>query len=164
MYKYTREITKQVSIRRLEQEIPAENVLADYDSLQRKANDFTFCFTTELDSSGEAKLDEVISQHNGAPTLRESLITQYKKRIKDGNDYAIGFTADLMIGIMNETYTDVEVFLVETHLKGLDQALKGGHWLSAQAANAALPLAGIYDQAMKDKIQGDIDQYVTDNY
>lgn len=96
--------------------------------------------------------------------IKELYIRQYKYRINDGKEYVLGFTTDRYVDTLNGTYTDAEVFALESHIKDLYDQLNNGWWLTAKNTNTNLSLSGIYDQAMKDEIQGVIDTYVTDNY
>ncbi len=96
--------------------------------------------------------------------LKSLFIGKYKQREIDGIDYFEEFRADLYLDILNGTYTDTEVFALETHLNELQLSVITGSWLTAKNKNTSLALSGIYDQAMKDEIQADIDTYVNDNY
>ena len=89
---------------------------------------------------------------------------QYGYRISDGKEYVLDFTADRYIDTLNGTYTEAEVFALESHIKDLYDQLNNGWWLTAKNTNTNLSLSGIYNQAMKDEIQGVIDNYVTNNY
>lgn len=96
--------------------------------------------------------------------IKQLYLTQYSYRIDDGNSYVKDFTADRYIDVINETYSEVEVFALESHIKDLYSALTNGWWLTAQNINQNLILDGIYDAAMKSSIQSSIDTYVSDNY
>ena len=89
---------------------------------------------------------------------------QYGYRISDGKEYVLDFTADRYLDVLDGTYTEAEVFALESHIKNLYDELNNGWWLTAQNTNSSLSLSGIYNQAMKDSIQGIIDDYVTNNY
>ena len=99
-----------------------------------------------------------------AAEIKRLYLVQYSYRMNDGKDYVVSFTTDRYIDILNGTYTEVEVFALEDHIKDLYSDLNNGWWLSAQNTNSGLSLSGIYDQTMKDEIQGIIDTYVTNNY
>ena len=92
------------------------------------------------------------------------VIEKYKQREIDGIDYFEGFRADLYLDILNGTYTNTEVFALETHLNSLQLLVITGSWLTAQNKNTNLSLSGIYDQIMKDEIQSYIDSYINSNY
>ena len=96
--------------------------------------------------------------------IRTLYIGQYGQRISDGQQYVLDFTADRYIDTLNGTYTEAEVFALESHIKDLYSELNNGWWLTAQNTNSSLSLSGIYNQAMKDSIQGIIDDYVTEHY
>lgn len=89
---------------------------------------------------------------------------RYNKLSDDGADYYNGFRSQIYLDILNGDITDVEAFLLEAHVKELADNLNTGNWLTAQNTNTNLSLSGIYDQVMKDKLQADIDAYVTENY
>lgn len=99
-----------------------------------------------------------------ASEIKTLYIGKYGQRIDDGQEYVLDFTADKYIDVLNGVYTDVEVFALESHIKDLYGELNNGWWLTAQNTNSSLSLSGIYNQAMKDSIQGIIDDYVTNNY
>jgi len=96
--------------------------------------------------------------------IKQLYLTQYSYRISDGSDYVKDFTADRYIDVINEVYTEAEVFALESHIKDLYSALSNGWWLTAQNINQNLTLDGIYDDAMKSIIQSSIDTYVSNNY
>ena len=96
--------------------------------------------------------------------LRDLYIMQYRQRETDGKEWFEQFRADLMMDIIVGTYTPTEVFLLEQHLKSLTENITAGSWLTAQNVSTNLTLSGIYDQGMKDEIQGVIDTYITNNY
>jgi len=96
--------------------------------------------------------------------LRELYIMQYHQRESDGRNWFEQFRADLMMDIITGTYTPTEIFLLEQHLKTLSENIIAGSWLTAQNVSTNLALSGIYDQGMKDEIQGVIDTYITNNY
>lgn len=96
--------------------------------------------------------------------LRKCYMAKYAERELDGSNWFEEFRADLMMDIISTTYTPTEVFLLEQHLHALVVQLLEGSWMTAQNTSTNLTLSGIYDQAMKDEIQGVIDTYVTNNY
>ena len=96
--------------------------------------------------------------------IKQECLTQYSYRIDDGTAYIKSFTADRYIDVLNGVYTEVEAFALEAHIKDLYSALGNGWWLTAQNINQNLIIDGIYDQAMKDEIQLEIDTYVSNNY
>lgn len=99
-----------------------------------------------------------------AGELKQLYISKYLEREQDGKNWFEEFRADLMMKIIDTTYTESEVFLLEQHLKELSSEIIAGSWLTAQNTSTNLSLSGIYDQIMKDEIQGVIDTYVTNNY
>ena len=96
--------------------------------------------------------------------LKRLYIGLYKQREIDGLNYFEDFRADLIMKIMAGTYTNLEVFALETHIKYLQDEIILGNWLTSQNINLNLSLSGIYDQVMKDEIQNYIDTYITNNY
>ncbi len=104
------------------------------------------------------------SEITDAQKIKELYLIQYGYRINDGKEWVLDFTADRYIDVLNSTYTEAEVFALESHIKDLYDQLNNGWWLTAQNTNSSLSLSGIYNQAMKDSIQGIIDDYVTNNY
>ena len=96
--------------------------------------------------------------------IKRLYIRQYKKRKREGIDFVLDFTANRYIDVLDSTYTEAEVFALESHLKDLYDQLNNGWWLTAQNTNFSLSLSGIYDQAMKDEIQATFDTYIADNY
>ena len=96
--------------------------------------------------------------------LKRLYIGLYKDRQIDGTNYFEDFRADLIMKIIDETYTSLEVFSLENHVKYLQDEIILGNWLTAQNINTNLSLSGIYDQIMKDEIQNYIDDYVLNNY
>jgi len=96
--------------------------------------------------------------------LKRLYIGLYKQREIDGLNYFDDFRASIMMDIIAGTYTETEVFNLETHIKNLQDEVILGNWLTAQNTNNNLALSGIYDQAMKDEIQTYIDDYVQNNY
>jgi len=99
-----------------------------------------------------------------ADEIKRLYLIQYSYRITDGQQYVLDFTADRYIDTLNGTYTEAEVFALESHIKDLYSELNNGWWLTAQNTNSSLSLSGIYDQTMKDEIQAILDDYVTNNY
>lgn len=98
------------------------------------------------------------------PQLKRLYQIQYGYRISDGKEYVLDFTSDRYLDVINGTYTEAEVFALESHIKDLYDQLNNGWWLTAQNTNSSLSLSGIYDQTMKDTIQTIINDYVTNNY
>lgn len=96
--------------------------------------------------------------------IKSLYILEYLKRKVDGEAFIIDFTADLYIDVLNATYTEAEVFALESHIASIYSDLSNGWWLTAQNANQNLSLEGIYTQIMKDDIQSILDNYVNDNY
>jgi len=96
--------------------------------------------------------------------LKDCYIKLYRKRAGDGVAWFEEFRADLMMKILDSTYTPAEVFLLEQHLEHLTANVIGGNWLTAQYFAAALPLSGIFDQTMKDEIEAVIAAYIAENY
>lgn len=96
--------------------------------------------------------------------INEQYCKLYRKREDDGIDYYAQFRVSLVRSIEDATYTAAEVFTLEAHIKDLADMFRTGNWLTAQSHNSSLALSGIYDQAMKDQLQADIDAYVSANY
>jgi hypothetical protein len=96
--------------------------------------------------------------------IKRLYVIEYNKRKADGIQFVIDFTADLYIDVLSATYTESEVFALETHIGEIYADLNNGWWLTAQNANQNLTLSGIYDQTMKDEIQTILDDYVNNNY
>jgi len=96
--------------------------------------------------------------------LKRLYIGLYKQRQIDGTNYFEDFRADLIMKIIDGTYTSLEVFSLENHIKYLQDEIILGNWLTSQNINTNLSLSGIYDQIMKDEIQNYIDDYVLNNY
>ena len=96
--------------------------------------------------------------------LHRLYLLKYAKAEIDGSAYYNKFRADLYLEIINGTRTAAEGFALESHLVELKAEIIGGNWLTAQNISQNLTLSGVYDQALKDEIQAEIDQYVTDNY
>jgi hypothetical protein len=99
-----------------------------------------------------------------AQELRKQYIFKYRSREEDGINWFEEFRADLMMDIIAGTYTGVQVFALELHLKRLIANVREGSWLTAQNISTNLALDGIYDQTMKNAIQAVLDAYVTNNY
>ena len=104
------------------------------------------------------------TQITNSEELKRLYIGLYNQRGQDGVDYFDDFRASIMMDIIAGTYTEIEVFNLETHIKNLQDEVILGNWLTAQNTNSNLALSGIYDQAMKDEIQTYIDDYVLNNY
>ena len=104
------------------------------------------------------------TQITNSEELKRLYIGLYNQRAQDGVDYFDDFRASVMMDIIAGTYTEIEVFNLETHIKYLQDEVILGNWLTAQNTNSNLALSGIYDQAMKDEIQTYIDDYVSNNY
>lgn len=96
--------------------------------------------------------------------LRRLYQIQYGYRINDGKQYVLDFTTDRYLDILNGTYTEAEVFALESHIASLYEDLNNGWWLTAQNTNSNLTLSGIYTQVMKDEIQAVLNEYVNNNY
>jgi len=99
-----------------------------------------------------------------ADEIKRLYILQYSERKADGQQFVVDFTADLYIDVLGGTYTEAEVFALESHIGSIYADLNNGWWLTAQNANQNLTLSGIYTQTMKDDIQSILDNYVNDNY
>jgi len=104
------------------------------------------------------------SEITDAEEIKRLYVLEYNKRKTDGQQFVIDFTADLYIDVLSGTYTETEVFLLETHIGEIYSDLNNGWWLTAQNASQSLALSGIYTQTMKDEIQAILDNYVNDNY
>ena len=96
--------------------------------------------------------------------IKSLYLKQYQTRISDGQTCAQNFIVELYIQVINGTYSEQEAFDVELHTKNLYLDINSGWWLTAQNTNLNLPLSGIYDQVLKDEIQGLIDNYIQNNY
>ena len=107
--------------------------------------------------------------------LGYSLITDYEERLtlhsnryknneNEGVDYFHIFQAKMYINIVDGIYTALEVIQLQSYLKTLSDEIREGSWLTAQATLPSMPLSGIFDQSMKDQIQSDVDEYVSQNY
>jgi len=96
--------------------------------------------------------------------LKPLYVTQYNLRRLDGVDYYNGFRVDLMLKILDETYTHDQVFDLELHIQYVFDEIYRGSWLTAQSANIKLGLAGIYTQIMQDAIADFIEDYIIANY
>ncbi len=96
--------------------------------------------------------------------IRRLYVLEYNKRMLDGGDYVIRFTADRYIDVLNGIYTEQQAFDLESHTKDLFNELNNGLWLTAKNTNTNLSISGIYTQLMKDQIQLDIDNYISENY
>ncbi len=96
--------------------------------------------------------------------LKILYIGLYKQREIDGINYFEDFRADLIMKIMDGTYTDIEVFALESHIKYLQDEIILGNWLTSQNINLNLSLVGVYNQTMKDEIQNYINNYIETNY
>ena len=107
---------------------------------------------------------KVFTEVTDSNEIKQLYITQYAYRIDDGQDYIKNFTADRYIDVINEVYTEAEVFALEAHIKDLYSALGNGWWLTAQNINQNLILNGVYNDAMKSSIQSTINTYVSNNY
>jgi len=107
---------------------------------------------------------KVFAEVTDSAEIKQLYLIQYSYRIDDGNEYVKDFTADRYIDVINEVYTEAEVFALESHIKDLYSALSNGWWLTAQNINQNLILDGVYDAAMKSSIQTTLDAYVSDNY
>jgi hypothetical protein len=104
-----------------------------------------------------------------------SLVTDYEERkrlhtnrYKMNEQYGIlyfhQFQAKMYINIVDGIYTTTEVITLENYLKVISDEIREGSWLTAKENLPTLALSGIFDQAMKDEIQSDINDYVTENY
>ena len=89
---------------------------------------------------------------------------RYEKNRNDGVNYYNEFQADLYMKLQDATYTVSEVVALEAHLKAVSDEIISGSWLTAQNTIGSVTLSGIFDQAMKDSITSDIDNYVLENY
>ena len=96
--------------------------------------------------------------------LKGLYVRKYNQRKGDGTYFYNSFRVDLYMELVAETYTDVQVFALESHLKDLGTLITEGNWLTAQSFITTLALSGIYDAAMKSTIKTVIDDYVTDEY
>jgi hypothetical protein len=99
-----------------------------------------------------------------AAEIKRLYILQYQKRILDGKNFVLDFTADMYINVINGVYTSLEVFELENHIKDIYDQLNNGFWLTAQNTNQNLSLLGIYTDQMKNDIQTILDNYVNENY
>ncbi len=96
--------------------------------------------------------------------LQELHNARYAENAKSGLEYCRKFTTEMYLFILDGTYTPIEVVVLEDYLSSVYTKIEGGHWLSAQGILPQMPLSGIFTQVMKDKVQSDIDTYVTENY
>lgn len=91
-------------------------------------------------------------------------INRYELRASDGVNYYNNFRTDLYIDIMNNIYTESQVFELENHLKNLGIEIVSGNWLTAKNTILNLSILGIFTQIMKDDILNFIDEYILNNY
>lgn len=96
--------------------------------------------------------------------IHDLIKRQYIIRADDGANYYNNFRTEKYMDILNDVYTDVEVFELEQHLNNVGLQIGTGNWLTAQNENSNLSLSGIYNQEMKDYIQTSIDNYIVNNY
>jgi len=121
-------------------------------------------------SSGEPSIKFELTKPSGfteitdSETIKELYLIQYKYRINDGKEWVLSFTSDRYIDVLNEVYTEAEVFILESYIKNLQEQLNNGCWLTAQNTNSNLETSGIYNKSMKDEIQATLDSYVAENY
>lgn len=123
-----------------------------------------------IEDNGEGAIKFDLSQPSGYTEitdrnqLEDLHAVKYNSRRNDGIEYMNKLTASLYIDILNGTHTEIEVTNMEEHIHILYEEITRGHWISAKNTNSNLSLSGIYDQQMKDKIQSDLNDYVTNNY
>ncbi len=99
------------------------------------------------------------------PVQLENLHAErYEQNRESGIDYYNHFQAKLYIEITTQNYTVSEVVALETHLEKVPNEIKAGSWLTAQNTILGVSLSGIFNQAMKDEITLDINNYVAENY
>ncbi len=96
--------------------------------------------------------------------LKTLYIEKYKQQQIDGEDYYSDFQASLYLDVLNETYTELEVFTFESYTNELSSQIRLGNWLTAKTTCSNLAISGIFDQVKKDEIQLYIDNYVLNNY
>jgi len=89
---------------------------------------------------------------------------RYNDLERDGVAYFHLFQAKLYIDILDGDKEALEVLALQNHLKVISEEIKEGSWLTAQLTLPSIPLSGIFDQEMKDTIQSDLNNYVSDNY
>ena len=89
---------------------------------------------------------------------------RYKRTQEDGVLYFHEFQAKMYISIIDGVNSPEDVVMMQTHLKLISSELKEGSWMTAQATLPSIQLSGLFDQEMKDQIQSDINNYVTENY
>jgi len=97
-------------------------------------------------------------------TLQQLHNEKYLERESDGHDYFSNFRTKIYIKILDGTYTEQEVFDLETLFSDLESKLINGNWMTAKAIVYNLPLQGIFDQEMKDDIYNYVTDYVDRNY
>ena len=96
--------------------------------------------------------------------LKTLYIEKYKQQQIDGEDYYSDFQASLYLDVLNETYTELEVFTFESYTNELSSQIRLGNWLTAKTTCLNLAISGIFDQVKKYEIQLNIDNYVLNNY
>lgn len=96
--------------------------------------------------------------------LKYLYIQKYKQQKIDGENYYLSFQAQLYLDVVNGLHTDLEVFEFEHYTNELSNQISRGNWLTAQTTCSDLPTSGIFDTTKKAEIQGEIDDYVTNNY
>jgi hypothetical protein len=96
--------------------------------------------------------------------LKALHVKRYKAAKKEGKEYVFNYTAQLYLDIIAGVITPTDAFLFEQHVVDLLRQIDGGHWLTAQNTNKSITLSGIYDQARKDGLQNDLDNYILNQY
>jgi hypothetical protein len=96
--------------------------------------------------------------------LKQLHAKRYRQTKEDGTSYVINYTAEIYLNIVDGLITETEAFFFEMHTNILLKQIEGGHWLTASNTNLNIPLSGIYDQARKEGLQNDIDNYILENY
>ncbi len=99
-----------------------------------------------------------------ADTLLHLTIKDYLVKEKDGHEFYNTFRSRLLLEIKAGNITPEEAFTVEGYLKDVKDNLITGNWLTAQYVCNALPLSGIFTQALKDEILSGITTYINANY
>ena len=106
---------------------------------------------------------DIIRDHVAVDELTQIQVA-YTKHRQGGEAYFDSVRADLVLCFNRGEKTASEIFEIEDKLDGVITKLIRGDWMTAAAEMQNVVIGGALDQELYDKIENDINFYISENY
>lgn len=139
-----------------------KNKLINY-SYNKTTNDLILTVKNTWTTENTTTLDNVIDALVGYDVVT-SLMDGYEVKAKDGKRYYNKKRSEQVEKIMLGTITSEDAFVIDTKLKNVKDSLLTGDWITSQAYLGLTTVEGAYTQELKDELNLEIGDYITNNY